>query len=306
MNKLVLGFLMIITPLMADRVQYVELNNGYKVWTKRVGRGPIQVLTLHGGPGCSHEYLEDAFKGEFPEDQFEIIFYAQLGSFLSDQPDDIKLWTVDRFRGEVEEVRQALQLENFYLYGHSWGGMLAIEYALEYQNHLRGLILSNTPISIKAYLTYINKLRSDLPQEVQDRMAVFEKELDFSNPAYQNIMLEEIYLRHLCRLVPWPDALQKTFEHLNECIYVTMQGPNEFVINGNFKEWDREDDLAKITVPTLAISGRYDTINPADTQKMGHLLPLGRSVICENGSHLSLYDDSESYFRALLAFLRSY
>jgi proline iminopeptidase len=142
-------------------VQLVKLDNGFKVWTKRVGDGPIKMLLLHGGPGCTHEYFE-CFEDFFQRDKFQIIYYDQLGSHYSDQPEDISLWTVERFCDEIEQVRQALGLENFYLYGQSWGGLLAIEYALKYQNHLKGLILSNITGSVASYETYLNELRNQL------------------------------------------------------------------------------------------------------------------------------------------------
>lgn len=306
MKKIVFIFALFFgINLMAENIQYVELDNGYKVWTKRVGHGPIKVLTLHGGPGVSHEYLEESFKSRFPENEFEIIYYAQLGSYNSDQPDDLALWTVDRFREEVEQVRKALRLDQFYLYGHSWGGMLAIEYALKYQQSLKGLILSNTPASIQSYETYINELRLGLPPNVQTLLKSYEENSDFSNPSYQKLMLEEVYSRHLCRLQPWPEGLIQGFQHLNEKVYMTMQGPNEFIILGNFKNWNRWDDFPKISVPTLVISGGYDTINPADTLKIAGLIPNGKAKICENGSHLALYDDADNYFSAVLEFLRS-
>src|SRR5690349_11744040 len=111
-----------------EGAEFVQLNNGFHVWTKRIGQGPITILTLHGGPGCTHEYFE-CFEQFFSKEHYQIIFYDQLGSYHSDQPDDPSLWTVERFCEEVEQVRQALNLENFYLYGQSWGGLLAIEYS---------------------------------------------------------------------------------------------------------------------------------------------------------------------------------
>ncbi|MBS0655514.1 MAG: proline iminopeptidase-family hydrolase [Verrucomicrobia bacterium] len=284
-----------------DGVEYIKLDNGYRVWTKRVGHGPIQILTLHGGPGCTHEYFE-CFENFFPKDKYQIIFYDQLGSYYSDQPDDPSLWSVERFRDEVEQVRKALDLENFYLYGQSWGGMLAIEYSLKYQHHLKGVIISNMTAGIQAYLTYIRQLRAQLPQSIQDQLTAFEEKEDFSNPAYEKLILEELYSRHLCRLKPWPEPLLRTFAHNNVKIYQTMQGRHEFEVTGTFKDWERWDDLSRIAVPTLLISGRYDTMNPQDIEKMGTLIPNSRVTICENGSHLSLYDDQDTYFQALLAF----
>lgn len=283
--------------------EFIELANGYRVWTKRIGYGPIKILTLHGGPGCTHEYFE-CFEEFFPKDQYQIIFYDQLGSYFSDQPDDPTLWTVDRFREEVEEVRKQLGLECFYLYGQSWGGLLAIEYSLKYPEHLKGVILSNITGSVESYEVYVNQLRSALPQSVQDSLASYEDKEDYLNPEYEKIMFEEVYSLHLCHLKPWPEPLTRTFLHLNAKVYQTVQGPNEFVMTGNFKEWNRWNDLQKITLPTLIICGRYDTMNPSDIERMGRLIPHSRVKICENGSHCCLYDDQETYFKALHDFLR--
>jgi proline iminopeptidase len=280
----------------------IKLDNGYRVWTKTAGHGPIKILTLHGGPGCSHEYLE-CFEDYFPKDQFQIIFYDQLGSYNSDKPEDTSLWTVERFCEEVEQVRKHLNLENFYLYGQSWRGMLAIEYALKYQQHLKGVILSNITGSIASYTSYLNQLRLQLPQSIQDKLSYYESSNDFFNPEYEKIMLENVYSLHLCRLDPWPDSLIRAFSHLNKTVYQTMQGPNEFVVTGNFKSWDRWNDLSKITIPTLIICGRYDTMNPNDIEKMGTLIPHSTVKICEKGSHCTMLDDPQAYFEALHDFI---
>lgn len=304
--RLILSFITFVlgATAMANSVQIIGLDNGYKVWTKRVGHGPIKILTLHGGPGCCHDYIENAFQKVFSPEEFEIVYYDQLGSYFSDQPNDSSLWTVERFREEVEQVRKALELDHFYLYGQSWGGMLAIEYDLKYPQYLKGLILSNTPGSLKSYEAYLGELRLKLPEEVQQQMRHYESEGDFSHPEYQRLVFERVYSLHICRLNPWPDALMLSFERLNEQPYHTMQGPNEFIITGNFKNWDRWSDLSLIHVPTLVISGRYDTINPADTAKIASLIPNASFKVCENGSHLSMYDDSESYFSALFDFFQ--
>ena len=285
-----------------DGAQFVQLSNGYKVWTKRVGHGPIKILTLHGGPGCSHEYFE-CLEAFFSKDKYQIIYYDQLGSYYSDQPEDSSLWTLERFCEEVEEVRVALGLDDFYLFGQSWGSLLAIEYALKYQQHLKGMILSNITGSIDSYVEYITFLRSKLPQDVQDRMKVYEQKGDFLNPEYEKIMFDEVYTRHVCRVKPWPEPLVRSFAHMNPKPYQVIQGPNEFIITGNIKNWNRWGDLYKITVQTLVICGRYDTMNPADSIKMGTLLPNATVKICENGSHLAMFDDQENYFGAVLDFI---
>jgi len=200
-------------------------------------------------------------------------------------------------------VRKFLGLENFYLYGQSWGSMLAIEYSLKHQQHLKGVILSNMTASIDSYTQYINHLRSKLPQSIQDRLTFYEEKEDFFNPEYEKIMLEEVYTQYVCRLQPWPEPLVRSFGHLNTKVYGTMQGPNEFLIIGTFKDWNRWNDLHKIAIPTLIISGLYDTMNTKDIEKMGSLIPQSKVKICENGSHCSLYDDQENYFAAIHDFL---
>lgn len=287
-----------------EGAQFVRLDNGYRVWTKTIGHGPIKILTLHGGPGFTHEYLE-CLEDFFPKDQFQIILYDQLGSYYSDQPDDPSLWTVERFLEEVEEVRNALGLEDFYLYGQSWGGMLSIEYALKYQKHLKGVILSNITGSVDSYVSYLDKLRSELPLSVQEGLIFYEDRDDFLNPEYEKLMFDEVYSRHLCRLKEWPEPFLRGFSHLNKQVYMTMQGPNEFVVSGNFKNWNRWVDLHKISIPTLVICGRYDTMSPSDNEKMAELIPNATLKICEQGSHGALYDDQQTYMGALHAFIES-
>src|SRR5499427_1543834 len=226
-------------------IRMIPVDGKYRVWTKKVGRGPIKLLTLHGGPGCTHEYFE-CFEDFLPQEGVEFYYYDQLGSAYSDQPDDVSLWKIDRFREEVEQVRAALGLENFYLYGQSWGSMLAIEYALKYQQHLKALVLSSMTASIPSYVEYANKLKAALPPDVVAVLNKYEAAGDFDNPEYQEVMFREVYHRHVCRLDPWPDPVARAFKHFNPQVYNTMQGPNEFVVTGTFKDWDRWKDLRGI------------------------------------------------------------
>ena len=284
-------------------VQLVQVDGKYHVWTKRVGSGPITLFTLHGGPGCTHEYFE-CFEDFLPQAGIQFIYYDQLGSAYSDQPDDPSLWTVERFREEVEQVRAALGLEQFYLFGHSWGGMLGIEYALKYQPYLKGLIISNMTASIPSYVASITGLRQQLPAEVIRTLEKYEATGEYHAPEYEEVMLKQIYSKHLCRLDPWPEPLTRMFRHLSAQVYNTMQGPNEFVITGNFKNWDRWSDLPQITVPTLLSVGRFDTMSVSDIERMGELIPNARVAICEQGSHCSMYDDQTTYFRDLIRFIK--
>ena len=290
-----------MTQNAAANVQHVMVDGRYQVWTRKIGHGPIKLLLLHGGPGCTHEYFE-CFEEWLSPDEFTFYYYDQLGSFYSDQPDDTSLWNVDRFRGEVEQVRQALGLEGFYLFGNSWGGMLGIEYALEHQAHLKGLIVSNMTASIASYVAYLGELRGRMGPDKVATMKAYEAASEYDNPEYQ-ALLTELYNVHICRVVPWPEPVQRMFGHMALPVYNTMQGDNEFVVTGNFKDWNRWADLHRLALPTLLSVGRHDSMNPADVEKMGRLMPNARVSICENGSHLSMWDDPEVYFSALKAFL---
>jgi proline iminopeptidase len=284
-------------------IKVIQLQEGHKVWTKKVGSSPTKILTLHGGPGATHEYFE-CFEDYLPRKKIEYYYYDQLGSFYSDQPKDEKLWTIERFREEVDQVRESLGLDKFYLLGHSWGGMLGIEYALKYQSHLKGLIISNMTASIPSYVAYVNKLRRKLPFETRRTLEKYEAKLDYAAPEYQDIIFNHIYKQHICRVEPWPDPVNRAFKNMNQQVYNYMQGPNEFLVTGTFKDWDRWGDLQRIKVPTLLIGSKYDEMNPRDIRKMGTLIPNSRVRICQNGSHMDMYDDQEYYMNSLIRFIK--
>ncbi|MDX1685059.1 MAG: proline iminopeptidase-family hydrolase [Saprospiraceae bacterium] len=282
----------------------------FNVWTKRVGNNPdMKVLLLHGGPGATHE-LYQCFDGYLPQEGIEYIYYDQLGSYYSDQPSDTSLWTTERFVEEVEQVRQALELDssNFYLLGQSWGGILAIEYALKYQDHLKGLIISNMVSSIPEYNAYAQEvLGPQMDKEVLEEVKAIEAAGDFSNPRYTELLMKHYYTKHILRMPieEWPEAIDRTFKHLNSEVYVYMQGYSEFGITGDatLKDWDRTEDLAKIEVPTLVIGAQYDTMDPEHMEMMSRKVQNGRYLYCEDGSHLAQYDDQKTYFAGLIDFI---
>ena len=275
----------------------------YKVWTKKMGSGPLKVLLLHGGPGFTHQYLE-AMESFLPEAGIEMYYYDQLGCGNSDIPDDVSLWNTPRFVEEVEDVRKALGLEDFVLYGQSWGGMLSIEYALKYQHNLRGLVISNMTAGIKAYLRRTAEIAAMLPEATRVKLEELEAAEDYDNPEYERIMMEELYPMAICRCKPWPEPVMRAFRDANLKVYNTMQGKSEFVVTGYFKDWERWDDLHKITVRALTIGAEHDTMDPNDLRRMAELMPNARAGICPNGSHLAMWDDQAVYFEHLLGFLR--
>jgi proline iminopeptidase len=283
----------------------------FNVWTKRVGNNPrIRVLLLHGGPGATHE-LYECFDGYFPYEGIEYIYYDQLGSYYSDQPSDNELWTIERFVDEVEQVRQALDLnsDNFFLLGQSWGGMLAMEYALSHQENLKGLIISNMMSDVKAYNQYAKEvLGPQMPEEVLKEVLEMEEKEDFENPRYEELLMKHHYTDHVLRmpLEKWPNSITRTFDHLNPEVYVYMQGPSEFGIidKATLHDWNRSEDLPKIKVPTLTIGGTYDTMDPKHMEWMAGEVQNGRYLHCPNGSHLSQYDDQKIYIEGILKFLK--
>ena len=280
----------------------------FNVWTKRVGNNPgIKLLLLHGGPGCTHEYFE-AFDSYFPSAGIEYYYYDQLGSAYSDQPDAPELWDLPRFVEEVEQVRQALQFDHssFYLLGHSWGGILALEYALKYQHNLKGLIISNMVPSIPAYNRYANTvLMRAMDQDALAEIKALEAAGQYDNPRYEELLMQHFYVDHVLRmpLEQWPDPVKRTFAKLNKKIYVPMQGPSEMGASGKLAAWDRTADLPKITVPTLSIGARYDTMEPAQMEKIATDVKTGCYLFCPNGSHFSIYDDQKVYMAGIIQFL---
>lgn len=281
----------------------------FRVWTKRIGNNPrIKVLLLHGGPAATHEYFE-AFDSYFPGAGVEYYYYDQLGSAYSDQPDEPELWETARFVEEVEQVRLALRLDknNFYLLGHSWGGILAIEYALKYQQNLKGLIISNMMASIPAYNEYANKvLMPKMDQTALAEIKRLEEAKQYDDPRYMELLMQQHYVHHILRLPPdqWPDPVNRAFKHLNTKIYIPMQGPSELGASGKLLNWDRTADLPKISVPTLMIGARYDTMDPAHMEMMSKKVQKGRYLYCPNGSHMAIYDDQKTYVEGVIKFLQ--
>jgi len=282
----------------------------FKVWTKRVGNNPrIKLLFLHGGPGATHEYFEAA-DSYLPQASVEYYYYDQLGSAYSDQPDEPDLWEIDRYVDEVEQVRIArgLTRDNFFLLGHSWGGILAIEYALKYQQHLKGLIVSNMMSSIPEYNRYAQAvLMPAMDQDVLREVKELEDTDDYENPRYMELLIPHHYEHHVLRRpsAEWPDPVNRAFARINQSIYVPMQGPSELGARGKLVDWDRTADLHKIDVPTLTIGAQHDTMDPAWMEMMAAEFMDGRYLNCPNGSHMAMYDDQETYFSGLIGFLNS-
>ncbi len=291
-------------------VKLITIDGKYRVWTKRIGNNPkIKVLLLHGGPGATHEYFEP-FESFLPQEGIEFYYYDQLGSAYSDPITDTSLYDLGRFVEEVEQVRKGLGLDksNFYLLGHSWGGILAMEFALKYQQNLKGLIISNMMASAPKYGQYAEEvLAKQMDPAVLKQIRDMEAKGDFENPNYMGLLIPNFYEKHIL-LMPaaeWPDAINRAFSKLNHELYATMQGPSEFGISGKLVKWDVSGELPKITVPTLCIGAKHDTMDPEHMKWISTQVKNGQYVHCPNGSHMSMWDDQAHYFPGLIGWLKA-
>lgn len=299
------------TAMKTDGIRFIPIETPkgtFKVWTKQIGNNKrIRILLLHGGPGATHEYFE-CFESYLPAEGIEFIYYDQLGSANSDQPDDRDLWTLSRFVEEVEQVRQALDLnrDNFYLLGHSWGGILAMEYALKHQEFLKGLIISNMMASCLEYDAYAeNVLAKQMDPAVVEEIKRLEAEGEYQNPRYMELLIPNFYMKHICRIPEWPDAVNRAFARMNQDIYVTMQGPSEFGVSGRLENWDRKAGLKDIAVPTLVIGAKHDTMDPEHMKWMSKEVQNGSYLYCPNGSHMCMHDDQDVYMNGLIKFIKA-
>ena len=282
----------------------------FNVWTKRMGNNPkMKVLLLHGGPGGTHELFEN-FDGYLPQEEIEYIYYDQLDSYYSDKPNDSTLWTIEHSVAQVEQVRKALNLDkdNFYLFGQSWGGLLAMEYALKHQDHIKGLIIANMMASVPEYEKYAAEvLGPQLPPEVHKEIKAMEAKEDFKNPRYSELVTQHYYTKHVLHLPldEWPEFINRSFSHMNPNIYIYMQGHSEFGVTGNatLKGWDISERLNEIKVPTLMIGGKYDTMDPKYMEWMSTQVQNGSSLTT-NGAHLTQYDDADNFFTGLIKFIK--
>lgn len=278
----------------------------FNIWTKRIGNNPkIKVLLITGGPGATHEYAE-AFDSFFPQEEIEYIYYDQLGCGNSDNPRDTALYDLNRSVEEVEQVRKALNLtnENFYVWGHSWGGVVAMEYALKYQDNLKALIISDMMASAKDYNNYAaNVLAKQMDPKILDSIRAIEAKGDFDNPKYMELLMPNFYAKHICRLPEFPDPVLRAMGKMNESLYRTMQGPSEFGLSGKLTNWDVKGKLPQIKVPTLSIGAKYDTMDPEHMKWIAGQVQNGSYLYCPNGSHLCLYDDQAVYMKGLVKFI---
>jgi proline iminopeptidase len=249
----------------------------------------------------------ECFESFFPKEGFEFYEYDQLGSYRSDKPADSSLWTTERFVEEVEQVRMAIGADknNFYLLGNSWGGILAMSYALKYQDNLKGLIIANMMASCPDYGKYADEvLAKQMDPAVLAEVKAIEAKGDFTNPRYMELLMPNFYAKHICRLAEWPEPVNRSFSHINNQIYVMMQGPSEFGIAGRLANWNVKDRLKEIKTPTLMIGAKHDTMDPAAMEEQSKLVQKGRYLHCPDGSHLAMWDDQQVFMNGVIKFIK--
>jgi proline-specific peptidase len=281
---------------------------GYRTWYQAVGdpandaaRPPL--LALHGGPGAPHDYLENI--ANLAKDGRRVIFYDQLGCGRSDKTGKPEIYTVPLFVEELGEVRRALGLERVHLLGSSWGGMLAMEYALTQPSGVVSLLIESSPASIPLWVAEANRLRAELPPEVQATLLKHEANGSFDTPEYQQAV-GVFYDRHVCRVSPMPDFVERTFESMSQEVYGTMNGPNEFHVIGTLKNWDITSRLGEIALPTLLLSGRYDEATPTIMGKVHDGIRGSEWVLFENSSHMSHVEEEGRWMEVVSAWLRDH
>lgn len=277
--------------------------NGGNVWYRMIGseRPGVPVVILHGGPGAPHDYLEPL---ERLADKRPVIFYDQLGCGNSDKPDNLSLWTVERFVDELADVQAALGLTEVHLLGQSWGTTLAVEYMLRKEpQHVRGLVLSAPFFSATRWIADQQAHLAQLPAQVQASVREAEETGNYDSADYQQAM-QAFYQRHVCRLDPWPDALNRTIEKISVPVYHSMCGPSEFSVIGSLKNLELIDRLGEIKIPALLTCGRYDESTPESTAIYHQALLGSEMVVFEEGSHEHHLEQLEDYLATVRDFLK--
>jgi len=277
---------------------------GLKIYYKRVGDGDKKLVTLHGGPGASHDYLSPLAK--LGDRGITVLFYDQFGCGRSDEPSDLSLFTVDYGVEEVEEVRKAaFGDEKIYLLGHSYGGLLALAYALKYQANLKGLIVSSGLSSVPYTVKEMNRLKAELPVQVQSTLDKYESLQDFTNPEYLKAV-DQFYKKHLLRLENMPEDVKRSLDYTaKRKVYGYMNGPNEFTITGVIKDWDRTKDLSVIKVPTLVTVGRYDEVTPNVAKLIHRNISNSILKVFENSSHMAMWEEPKEYLDTIEKFINT-
>jgi L-proline amide hydrolase len=282
-------------------------------WYQAVGdleaEGKAPLVTLHGGPGAAHDYLESVAVHAERVGR-PCVLYDQIGcgrsQHLPDAPEDF--WSVELFRRELRELLDHLGISGrYHVLGQSWGGMLGMEHALERPHGLRSLVVANSPASMELWVREANRLRALLPADVQETLTRHETEGTTDDPEYEQAVTV-FYERHLCRIVPFPDSLQRTFAQMaaDPTVYHTMNGPSEFHVVGKLRGWDITPQLGEVQVPVLVISGEHDEATPELVRPLVDAIPGARWELIPDASHSTHLEQPERFFALVEEFLSAH
>jgi len=276
--------------------------NGFRLFYRNFGTGDNVLLCLHGGPGAPHDYLLPL--GKLSDSKTRVVLYDQLGVGRSEKPKDLSIFSMEYSVEEVEGFRRALNLGKINLFGNSFGGALALQYALKYQQNLKKLIISSGLASVPETVAEMNRLKATLPANVQEVFAKYEAKWAFLHPEYMKAV-EVFYHNFVCRLPEWPKEVARTINEISTPVYLTLNGPNEFTIIGKLKDWDITSRLPEIKVPTLITVGKYDEVTPKVAETIRKGIPGAKLVLFEKSAHLAMWDEQESYLRTVKDFIDS-
>ena len=278
---------------------YMETTGG-KVWYRVKGEGDkTPLLLLHGGPGFTSYYLNPM--AELAEDR-PVVFYDQLGCGRSDREIDTTLMSIESYVEQVEQLRTHLGLDEFYLYGHSWGTRLALEYYLKYSGQVKGLIFASPALSISRWTQDADQLIATLPDSIQSAIRINVENNSFDSPEYEHA-ISVYYQNFVARKLPWDANMDSTFTHANLSVYNYMWGPSEFTATGTLLDYERTDQLIKIRVPTLYICGEYDESRPETVKYFQSLTPGAELSIIKEAAHITMHDNVDENNEAISAFL---
>lgn len=287
--------------LSVEQSGFVEVM-GFKLFYRSFGTGENVLLCLHGGPGAPHYYLLPLAK--LAKSGFKVVFYDQLGVGSSEKPDDLSLFNIERGAEEVEGVRKVLDLGEINLLGSSYGGALALQYALKFQKHIKKMVIASGLSSVSETVCEMQRLKTLLPENIQQVMKKYEAKFAFLHPEYLKAV-EIYYHNFLCRLPKWPEEVVQSLNELSVPVYFTQNGPNEFTIIGTLKDWDITARLPEIKVPTLITVGKYDEVTPKVAETIHRGIPGSTLKIFENSAHLTMWDEEQKYLQVVKEFLES-
>jgi proline iminopeptidase len=282
-------------------IQVLGFNLFYRIFAPK-NREKSTVVCLHGGPGACHNYLLPL--ADLANFGYKVVFYDQLGCGKSEVTKNYALFSVEHGVEELEEFRKKMKLGKIHLMGSSYGGMLALAYALKYQRNLKGLITTGGLASVPLCVEEMNRLKTKLPKEIQNTLNKFEEQGDYHNPQYERAVMA-FYKKHLLRLKEWPKEQEYTMRHLSKPVYYTMNGPNEFTIIGNTKYFDITDKLHKIHVPTLVTGGKYDEVTPKVARSIHENIKGSKLVTFQRSSHLPFWEERGKYMETLQEFMNA-